>query len=758
MNELRDVFDAAGSNIFNLFHSGGSVGFFVPAYQRDYAWDEGNILRLFEDFCAGFNTYLDHSDAITFIGTVISITDSHSEFFRDQDKSTQPTNVMILIDGQQRVTTFSLIAMALTEYIQDKLPSVNDLESDFKKSLYNLALQNIEDLESLYSLEFFKQGDINRFYPKITRAYIDKWSFVVERALYKSPVAAFTMDFIKHQKASPDFKERVEFNVRTTSLPKSSKVLSNYEAIKKIITEIFDNQTTELFIPNSQLVLESSNRDKLGLRSLPVTGFDISSLDQELKNLVRCLAFSHFLLRRVAVTHVICKNETYAFDMFESLNTTGEPLTAFETFKPKIIDSVGMNNYQESVVKSYVDEIDKDLSVYTKADDRQAATTRILSPFRAAFEGESLSKHLSEQRRFLNSAYERTPKERKNAFVKSLAIVNRFVKVCWPEKKSYDQRLFYKEFSSPNITRELELLITVLRDANHTITQGLLIRYYQKYLDGNCSELYLNELLEAVKSIVAFFIIWRSTHHGTAGIDNAYRGILKQFSLFGKDFGNAPDVSELKAHLRSQLESKIGCDKLVLSELVKKSRDLPIYSYNKTVTKFILLLSMHRTSQRGVVGERHFLVEAPTGFSEMLSKEQWDSFSTIEHVYPQKAKSDEWDESFKNENTLENSIGNLCLLPAAVNTSLGNRSWEEKLMLYSILCTESNERRLELSEAASMEGYGIPFSTKSLLTNSEYLSGLRCVSSVESWSADIVRSRSTNIYSIVYERLLSWLD
>ena len=52
-------------------------------------------------------------------------------------------------------------------------------------------------------------------------------------------------------------------------------------------------------------------------------------------------------MHKVGVT-VVSAPGAYAFDMFESLNTTGEPLTVFETFRPKVIQAEGLDKYENS--------------------------------------------------------------------------------------------------------------------------------------------------------------------------------------------------------------------------------------------------------------------------------------------------------------------------------------------------------------------------------------------------------------------------
>ena len=95
----------------------------------------------------------------------------------------------------------------------------------------------------------------------------------------------------------------------------------------------------------------------------------------------RLLTFGRFFLRRVAVTMVIGKSEEYAFDMFEALNTTGEPLTAVETFKPRVIRAEGHSLYEESDSRQSMMEVESFLDRFDTAPARQTATAELLIPF-----------------------------------------------------------------------------------------------------------------------------------------------------------------------------------------------------------------------------------------------------------------------------------------------------------------------------------------------------------------------------------------
>lgn len=68
-----------------------------------------------------------------------------------------------------------------------------------------------------------------------------------------------------------------------------------------------------------------------------------------------------------------------------------------------------------------------------------------------------------------------------------------------------------------------------------------------------------------------------------------------------------------------------------------------------------------------------------------FSRENYqDDFETVEHIYPQRAKDPYWAERFSKFNTaqkrlLRNSLGNLLPLSRPRNSSLGNRSFPEKI-------------------------------------------------------------------------------
>lgn len=98
-------------------------------------------------------------------------------------------------------------------------------------------------------------------------------------------------------------------------------------------------------------------------------------------------------------------------------------------------------------------------------------------------------------------------------------------------------------------------------------------------------------------------------------------------------------------------------------------------------------------------------------WSEFLQENYDHDYTTIEHIYPQKAITDEWKNAFgsysvKERNILRNSLGNLIPLSRPKNASLGRKNFSDKKnnvddsVGYSYGCYSENELALEETWAA----------------------------------------------------------
>jgi len=84
------------------FLEGTGKSFIIPVYQRDYAWTRINCLKLWDDLlCMSNNDRNDH-----FLGTLVTIGSGFEEY--------------TVIDGQQRLTTVSILLIALHTFLKNK--------------------------------------------------------------------------------------------------------------------------------------------------------------------------------------------------------------------------------------------------------------------------------------------------------------------------------------------------------------------------------------------------------------------------------------------------------------------------------------------------------------------------------------------------------------------------------------------------------------------------------------------------------------
>lgn len=84
------------------FLEGSGKSFIIPVYQRDYAWTRINCQKLWDDLVdLKNNTRVDH-----FLGTLVTIGSGFQEY--------------TVIDGQQRLTTTSILLIALHTFLKNK--------------------------------------------------------------------------------------------------------------------------------------------------------------------------------------------------------------------------------------------------------------------------------------------------------------------------------------------------------------------------------------------------------------------------------------------------------------------------------------------------------------------------------------------------------------------------------------------------------------------------------------------------------------
>ncbi len=90
--------------------SSHSVTFFIPPYQRNYDWDESQCEAFWDDVLATYKKNMAGNKTEHFFGTLT--------YFQSDPIFGQPAQ-LVLIDGQQRVTTTMLFLLAMRDLLDD---------------------------------------------------------------------------------------------------------------------------------------------------------------------------------------------------------------------------------------------------------------------------------------------------------------------------------------------------------------------------------------------------------------------------------------------------------------------------------------------------------------------------------------------------------------------------------------------------------------------------------------------------------------
>ncbi len=112
----------------------GPKQFVIPIYQRTYSWQIAQCNKLFNDI---LRISKDPSVPGHFIGSVV--------YFQESIHTVSDVPKLLVIDGQQRLTTVSLMIAALAEFVRDNKV---DIDTNFTK-LQNYYLLNAEEESEL---------------------------------------------------------------------------------------------------------------------------------------------------------------------------------------------------------------------------------------------------------------------------------------------------------------------------------------------------------------------------------------------------------------------------------------------------------------------------------------------------------------------------------------------------------------------------------------------------------------------------------
>ena len=115
--------DIEKGSIYNLLN--GQCQYIIPVYQRKYSWyADVHCARLWNDIVKMEKGHKKHH----FVGSIVSIAEK---------KALMGVQKQLIIDGQQRMTTLSILMIALRDYLKEIVP-----EDEFEDNITDMVLKN----------------------------------------------------------------------------------------------------------------------------------------------------------------------------------------------------------------------------------------------------------------------------------------------------------------------------------------------------------------------------------------------------------------------------------------------------------------------------------------------------------------------------------------------------------------------------------------------------------------------------------------
>lgn len=771
--DINKIFTAKASSIEKLFFNNG---FRIPSYQRPFDWKADNISRLFDDVLSGFMglNLKKNPGSLTFLGTILLVRGNSNNTEPDFDDTS-----LLVVDGQQRLTTLSLVIGILLQEMDMQrgcLANQSVISGDardwLQKELEGTRHKLFTCIVGKQSSELHNEDVSNyKFYPRIVREMDDIRASDANHAEYVSLISNFLFRLAISSKNKQQFDFEVDFKV-PVRVPDGEKVhfSNSIKSIQQLVDKFFGDKPEQI---NSEDVPKiPSMQDLLGRRNYrnlfsklnqnmdihdQISSSILKAKVPKINRLLRVLAFSNYLINQVVLTRVEVTEEKYAFDIFESLNTTGEPLTAIETFKPKVIEYVEgkMPGYKRSDEYDYFEELEKYLAKFKKDDKKQAVSSELVISFGLYATGETLSNKLSEQRAYLRTRYSELGDclSKRKRFVKGLCDISKYKRDCW------DSDGLAEQFIREEGAEELLFCLNFISQMKTKMSIPILTRYYIDYKETG----HIEQFKKAIRAVTAFLSLRRSATGQTQGIDTDFRNLMKRGLddslplMLGDSMANTlPTIDQLQSHLRGYLAANrlsINNKKTWVNSLVAQ----PLYKSSVPLCKFLLMIC---ATDGGLDETRPGLIKSsrPNPQNNFMKLSAWKdrAFQSVEHIAPDSRPSD-FENAIYDSQITRNLIGNLTLLPKSENSSVGNKPWRQKKLYFSAFSAKDQSELNEIFLRADSQGLSFGKNLKDHLEIGPCLPVVASISQVDEWTKDIIEARSTNIAERVWDKISPWL-
>lgn len=761
---IEELYIPSSASLYNTFMiENGVVGFSIPEYQRRYDWSKDNILRLFQNCLNGFSALSQNSDEIeyTFLGTLILLDEKNLDTdFRGKS--------LTVVDGQQRLTSLALIACALIDKLKRERKTISVESEEIEEWISQQLEVTIIGLSKCICGKQDVEPTATFPFPRIVRNFDTRGS-KSENSVYISPVSTFLFTFYNNY-----FTNNLCTIPMFESDTDSKKLRENFNQIKGLLTSV-DNDRIEdedndwIEDEDYEIVkickMTLTNLSKLFHEPdsyLRINDIICKNVSESIKfhNFIRTLLFSRYFLSNIALTFVKTESESAAFDIFDALNTTGQPLTGLETLKPVVHSHLKlMAGIEKNKIEKNLSKIDKYVdNKFENTNKKNTVTKEMIVNFALYYEGEKISQKLSTQRVYLRNKFEKQVNRSDESirhFVEDLANLAQFKYYYW----YYENIGEINKFHSDKFVDEIMLLMSIIKGINTKLAMPILFCYWRKCKGEKFVEQDDQNFLEVLKALSAFIIIRRSATGTTSGIDTDLRSVMSEtgFRLSVKYSEELPSIESIRNYLHDilangQLELN---SKENWCEQVSK---IAIYRGSRNLAKALLLIAAHGAipseSNPGCWdNERKDLAS-----SNYLTYNMWKSENTrtIEHIAPSANQSEGWSKEIYSDSTTRHTIGNLCLLSDLLNKVISDRDWESKKMIYNLLVEKGGDELENGFKEVEAMGINLSEELKTQIRKNK-LSLLTPLKYVDDWNNEIISNRSFNVASRVWDYVSPWV-
>lgn len=695
---------AASPITVGQFLTPSGAGFYIPLYQRSYQWKPGNVSRLVDDIVHGI-TRFENERSSTFIGTIITV-DNHSDLF--PPATVRLSRVIQIIDGQQRIATLLCMCGELRRAIHSAYQRLSENDhAIFGPRVHD----HITALEKPLFVTISDASDSSL--PRMIRGGVDCWT---------QGHSGYTSEIGKYLRAYDLQHDR-------------SQTTGNSLFDRAIVRLHRTFGADHLFDGAIERLDEDRRRTLLG--------FDNSAnIDRNrFKRLQELLVFSTFLQNYVHAISVEADDPNSAYTVFESLNTTGEPLTAFETFVPLVVSTVGgQSGYVDSWEKEQIDQCN---SVFHGWRPKQVTnrTTEVLVAFALSDTGKKVGNQLYAQRRHLRTYLSLSPEHQK-VFLEGLSSTATWLNHLW-----------YEDNPLPMSSEGTRVALRMLIDSGHTIPRALLIRGYEEFMERDPCLFY-----RLVRVVANFWLLWRLSRSNTNSIDNHHRNLMAGMEIQNQNTigpycrqplryaGKSPHPDEVAINLRWILRYKGGITDR--DTWVNKVTNLSHGSgtgRHKKLLRYALLGAYHDA----VPDQTDFVRRGTRRSSDTLTSAWYSAELTLEHIAPRNREVN--DDSYHDDVYLERRVhrlGNLTLLPQEENQHLDNLSWGKKKNYFSVFSERDLTSRTEMIAQSDLHGSTIHLLERDFIPFCADLA--QC--EAEQWTALDVARRGRSLAYMIWDQ------